>query len=205
MPAIWHDESVLVRLIRLVVSCVVLAIGVAMLLIASLGSDGYSTLINGLSISLDVGFFWVNLVVGVTLVAAAWSRGLMPGLGTITQPLVVGTVVNVLLDVFSRPDSLVLRYGLLAASFPVLAVGVAGYLATGTGAGPTEAAALAFDPPVPFRWTYSIVQGGGALIGWLLGAAIGPGTIVVIFLLGPVIDWLGRRFGILRIEKTADV
>lgn len=192
----------LLKWVRLIVSCVILSVGVAMLLIASLGSDGYSTFVNGLSISLDVEFFWVNVAVGVILVVLAWLRGLVPGLGTITQPLVVGFVVNVLLDAFSQPDSLGLRYGLLIASFPVLAVGVAGYLATGTGAGPTEAAALAFDPPLPFRWTYSVVQGSGALIGWLLGAAIGPGTLIVIFLLGPFIDWLGRRFGILAIEKT---
>lgn len=192
----------IVRLVRLIASCVVLAIGVAMLLIASLGSDGYSTFINGVSIAFDVEFFWINLIVGVILVSMAWSRGLVPGLGTVTQPLVVGFVVNVLLDAFDQPDSLALRYGLLVASFPVLAVGVAGYLATGTGAGPTEAAALAFDPPLPFKWTYSVVQGGGALIGWLLGAAIGPGTILVIFLLGPFIDWLGVRFAFLRIEKT---
>lgn len=192
------------RVIRLVVSCVVLGIGVAMLLIAALGSDGYSTLINGLSIGLGVDFFWVNLVVGILLVAMAWARGLVPGLGTLTQPIVVGFVVSGLLDVFAEPDNLWFRAGLLLLSFPVLAVGVAGYLATGTGAGPTEAAALAFDPPVPFKWTYSIVQGGGALIGWLCGAAIGPGTILVIFLLGPFIDWLGYRFPVLAIEKASD-
>ena len=74
----------------------------------------------------------------------------------------------------------------------VLAVGVAGYLGSRTGAGPTEAAALAFDPPVPFRWSYSAVQGGGALGGWALGAAIGPGTLVVIVLLGPAVDLVAR-------------
>jgi uncharacterized membrane protein YczE len=70
----------------------------------------------------------------------------------------------------------------------VVAIGVAGYLGSGTGAGPTEAAAIAFDPPVPFRWSYTAVQGGGALGGWLLGAAIGPGTLLVILALGPVVD-----------------
>lgn len=192
----------LFKVVRLVVSCVILGIGVAMLLIAALGSDGYSTMINGVSIALDVEFFAVNLVVGVLLVAMAWVRGLKPGLGTIMQPVVVGFVVSGLLDAFGEPDGLGPRVALLLLSFPVLAVGVAGYLATGTGAGPTEGAALAFDPPVPFKWTYSVVQGGGALIGWLCGAAIGPGTLLVIFLLGPFIDWLGSRFPILAIEKT---
>jgi uncharacterized membrane protein YczE len=190
------------QLVRLVVSCVILGIGVAMLLIASLGSDGYSTMINGFSIKLDVAFWIVNLVVGVLLVAMAWSRGLKPGLGTITQPVVVGFVVSGLLDAFDQPDALWVRILLLVLSFPVLAVGVAGYLAVNAGAGPTEAAALAFDPPVPFKWSYSVVQGGGALIGWLCGAAIGPGTILVIFLLGPLVDLLSSRFSALAIDET---
>ncbi len=87
-------------------------------------------------------------------------------------------------------------------SFPVLAVGVAGYLAVDAGAGPTEAAALAFDPPVPFKWSYSVVQGGGALLGWLCGAAVGPGTLLVIFLLGPLVDLLSARFPVLSIDRS---
>ncbi len=79
-----------------------------------------------------------------------------------------------------------------ALAFPVLAVGIALYLGSHLGAGPAEAAALAWDPPVPFAWSYSVVQGGGALVGWQLGAAIGPGTVAVIFLLGPVVALAGR-------------
>ena len=45
---------------------------------------------------------------------------------------------------------------------------------------------------MPFRWSYSAVQGGGALGGWLLGATVGPGTIVVIVLLGPLVDITSR-------------
>jgi uncharacterized membrane protein YczE len=80
----------------------------------------------------------------------------------------------------------------------VLAVGVAGYLDSAFGAGPTEAAALAWDPPVPFRWSYSVLQGTGAVVGWLLGAAIGAGTILVIVLLGPSVDLIMRRVAALR-------
>ena len=66
----------------------------------------------------------------------------------------------------------------------MLALGIAVYLGTHLGAGPAEAAALAWDPPVPFSWSYSAVQGLGALVGWLLGATIGPGTLAVILVLG---------------------
>jgi uncharacterized membrane protein YczE len=45
---------------------------------------------------------------------------------------------------------------------------------------------------VRFKWSYSVAQGGGALIGWLLGATIGAGTIAVILLLGPAVDLAAR-------------
>jgi uncharacterized protein len=183
-------------------SCVVLGIGVGLLLTAALGSDGYSTLVNGISLTSGVAFLWVNCAVGAVFVAVAWSRGLAPGWVTIVQPVVVGAVINLVLAVTTTPESWVLRGLLLVAAFPVLVVGVAGYLGSGAGAGPTEAAALAFDPPIAFRWSYSVLQGGGALGGWLLGAAIGPGTLLVIFLLGPAVDMVSARVPLLNIRSS---
>jgi uncharacterized membrane protein YczE len=180
------------RLLLLVAGCVVLGAGVAMLLTADLGSDGYSTLVNGFSLALEIEFWVANTVISVIFVAAAAARRVSPGLGTVVQVVVVGGTVSLLLEALTTPDGLPLRVLLLVAALPVLALGIAAYLGSQTGAGPTEAAALAWDPPVPFRWSYSLVQGGGALVGWLLGATIGMGTIAVIVLLGPMVDLASR-------------
>jgi uncharacterized membrane protein YczE len=179
-------------MVQLVVSCIVLGVGVGLLLRASLGSDGFSTFVNGLARTVGVSFFWANLVVGVALVALAWWRGLVLGVGTIVQPLVVGFTVSSMLAALDTPSSLGVRAALLVGGF-VIVVGVAGYLGSGAGAGPAEAAALAFDPPVPFRWSYSAVQCIGAVVGWALGAAAGVGTLVVIVLVGPLVDLVSRR------------
>jgi uncharacterized protein len=204
MRAEFSPRSALAgRVAQLVASCVVLGIGVGMLLLAALGSDGYSTLINGISLHFDVLFVLVNAVVGVFFVTAAWVRGLRPGVGTIVQPVVVGFTVSAVLGAFDPPAAVWLRVVLLLGAFPVVSAGVAGYLDSSLGAGPTEAAVLAWDPPVPFRWSYSVLQGTGALVGWLLGAAIGPGTLAVIFLLGPVVDLIRRRLTALRNRRRA--
>ncbi len=176
----------------LLVGCLVLGTGVALLLAADLGSDGYSTFVNGLTLTTGVDFWVVNLVVGVVLVALAALRKVYPGIGTVVQVVLVGVTVSVVLDVLDTPDALGWQVALLVAAFPVLAVGIALYLGSHTGAGPAEAAALAWDPPVPFRWSYSVVQGGGALGGWLLGATVGVGTLAVILLLGPAVDLAAR-------------
>ena len=180
------------RLIQLFAGCTILGVGVALLLAPALGSDGFSSLVNGISLTTDMPFVLANLLVSIGFLAIAMIGGLRPGIGTLVQVAVVGGTVSLLLPLLSEPDQLWARVLVLALAFPVLATGIALYLGSHLGAGPAEAAALAWDPPVPFAWSYSIVQGGGALIGWQLGAAIGPGTLAVIFLLGPVVTLVGR-------------
>jgi uncharacterized membrane protein YczE len=187
------------RLLLLLAGCVVLGIGVGLLLTAALGSDGYSTLVNGISRSTGVSFLWCNLAVSAAFLVLAAVRGLLPDVGTVVQVVVVGFTVSGVLDALDTPDAWTARTTLLVVAFPVLALGIAAYLGSNLGAGPAEAAALAWDPPVPFRWSYSAVQGGGAVIGWLLGAAIGPGTVAVVFLLGPAVDLAART---LRVNVT---
>lgn len=181
-----------VRVTQLVVSCFVLGVGVALLLNAALGSDGFSTLVNGLHLALDQPFWVVNLVVAVVFVAVAWIRGLKPGLGTIVQPVVVGVTVSAMTPVLPQPTELGWQIVELLVAFPIVCMGVAGYLTSHLGAGPTEAAALAWDPPLRFKWSYSILQVSSALIGWWLGADAGVGTVLVVLFIGPVVDWMSR-------------
>jgi uncharacterized membrane protein YczE len=180
------------RLALLLAGCLVLGLGVAMLLSADLGSDGYSTLVNGLAISSGLAFWVANVLIGIVLLAVAATRRFYPGVATVVQVVVVGAVVTLLLPVIGTPDALTGQVLLLVAAFPVLAIGIAAYLGSHLGAAPIEAAALAWDPPVPFRWSYSLAQGGGALVGWLLGATLGAGTLAVIVLLGPAVDLASR-------------
>jgi uncharacterized membrane protein YczE len=179
-------------MVQLFAGCAILGVGVALLLTPALGSDGFSSLVNGISLSSGMPFVLANLLVSLGFLAIALLGGLKPGIGTLVQIVVVGGTVSALLPFLEEPDELWVRLLVLGLAFPVLALGIALYLGSHLGAGPAEAAALAWDPPVPFMWSYSVVQGGGALVGWQLGAAIGPGTLAVIFLLGPVVTLVGK-------------
>lgn len=180
------------RLLLLTSGCVVLGVGVALLLAADLGSDGFSTLVNGLSRTSGLPFVVANLVVSAGYLLIAASRRLLPGVGTVVQVVVVGLVVSALLPALATPSSYVGRGLLLVVALPVLALGIAAYLAGHLGAGPIESAALAWDPPVPFRWSYGVAQGASAVVGWLLGGTVGVGTVAVVVLLGPLVDLAGR-------------
>ncbi len=192
----------LVRYVQLVLACVVLGVGVALLLEASLGSDGYSTLVNGLAISTGVEFWQLNILVGAAFIGLAWVRGTRPGPGTLVQWFLVGVVISAVMVAVPDVSSTGVRTALLVPALVLITVGVAAYLASATGAGPAEAMALAWDPPIPFRWSYNLVQGGGALAGWLLGAAVGPATVLVFLLLGPAVDLFRRTFPHLERGRT---
>jgi uncharacterized membrane protein YczE len=187
-------RPVLVQYAQLLLACVVLGAGIALLLEAALGSDGYSTLVNGLTLASGLAFWQLNIVVGAVFIGLAWARGTRPGPGTLVQWFLVGFVISAVMAWIPEVASMQARVAMLVAALILITAGIAGYLASATGAGPAEAMALAWDPPIPFRWSYNLVQFGGALIGWLLGAAVGPGTIVVFLLLGPAVDLFRRTF-----------
>lgn len=193
-------RRVVVKYVQLVVACAVLGGGVALLLEAAMGSDGYSTMVSGLTIATGLPFWQLNIVVGAAFIGLAWVRGTRPGPGTLVQWFLVGVVISAGLAVVPDVTSIGARVAMLAAALMLITVGVAAYLASATGAGPAEAMAIAWDPPIPFRWSYNLVQGGGALVGWLLGAAVGPGTVLVFLLLGPAVDLFRRTFP--RLERT---
>ena len=103
----------------------------------------------------------------------ALARAALAVRGTPTVARVLGTLPP---TAETRPEVLALRADLA--------------LLTGRYA---EAAALAVDPPVPFRWGYNLLQGTGALVGWLWGADVGPGTLLVVVALGPAVSALRAR------------
>lgn len=184
------------RLLRLTVSCAVIGAGVGLLLASRLGSDGYSTLVNGLHLRTGVAFGLVNVAVAVVTVGLAWLRGLRPGLGTLLQPLLVGIAVTAFLPVLPDPSTHVGRWLALILGFLLLCLGVAGYLAAELGVGPAEALSIAYDPPIPFVWSYSAVQVVFYAVGWWCGADLGPGTLLIAVAIGPVVTAMRRLPGL---------
>ena len=180
------------RLVQLVGGCAILGLGVTLLLLPGLGADGYSNFVYGLALTTGLPFVAVNVVVALAFVVLAWVRGVRPGLGTIAQVLVVGLVITAGLAVLPVPDAWWTRLLVGLVGLPVLATGIATYLGTHLGAGPTEGAALAWDPPLPFAISYNAIQLLTALAGWGLGVPPGAGTIAYVVLMGPLVTLVAR-------------
>src|SRR3954453_16309850 len=77
------------RALMLVAGSVVLGAGVSMLLTADLGSDGFSSLVNGAAMRTDTAFVVANTAISAAFLLVAALRGLLPGVGTLVQVVVV--------------------------------------------------------------------------------------------------------------------
>ena len=181
------------RVAMMVGGCATIGLGVSLVLHARLGADGYATAVDGIVRTTGVAFWVVNSALGLGLIAIAWARGIRPCIGTLVAAVIVGVVVSLAMPHLPEVDALASRIAIFAVGFTAMTIGVAAYLAASLGAGPAEAAALAFDPPIPFRWTYSALHLAGATLGWALGAAVGAGTAIVIIGVGPAVDLMIRR------------
>jgi uncharacterized membrane protein YczE len=121
----------LVKYVQLVLACVVLGTGVALLLESELGSDGYSTLVNGLTITTGMEFWQLNILVGAAFIGLAWVRGTTPGPGTLVQWFLVGFVISGVMAFVPEVSSVGWRVALLVPALVLITVGVAAYLASG--------------------------------------------------------------------------
>lgn len=193
-----HARSIPARVARLLLGQAVLGLGIGLLLACQLGSDGYSTAVHGLSAGFGIPYVAINIALATAFIALAWIRGIRPGLGTATQPIVVGAAATYVLSLSVEPTAILWRVAVFVPSLLMVAVGVAIYLSAQLGSGPVEAAALAWTDVLGFRLSYCIVQVAGAFAGWIAGAAVGAGTVATALAIGPLVTALGRASSLFR-------
>jgi len=184
------------RLLRLVASWVLVAIGVPMLIRAELGVAPFDVLNTGVTEatgwSLGVAFI-VNAMIFFTIGTLLGAR---PGWGSIVGTAVIGPLVDTALRIIPDQRLLLPRMGLFGAGTLIIAVAICLVITTELGAGPTEVVMLGLIRRgmdiVPARW---IADGTPLVIGTVLGGAIGVGTVLFALLLGPMV-----KFGLRRLK-----
>jgi uncharacterized membrane protein YczE len=112
----------------------------------------------------------------------------MPGLGTISNAVVVGLSADATLAVLDRPDALASRLGLMVGG--VLLCGLAGalYIGAQLGRGPRDGlmTGLARRTGLSLRLVRTGIEVTVVVIGLLLGGVLGVGTVVYALAIGPL-------------------
>jgi uncharacterized membrane protein YczE len=175
------------RLTQLYAGLVLYGISASFILLADLGADPWDVFHQGLARRTGIGTgIWVCIVGALVLLLWIPLRQ-RPGLGTLSNVVVIGLVMEAILVTFDPADDLAARIVLLVAGVGLNGVAIGLYIGAHFGPGPrdglmTGLAARGHSIRVVRTGIELTVLAAGAA----LGGTVGAGTVLYALAIGPL-------------------
>ncbi|WP_024557410.1 YczE/YyaS/YitT family protein [Franconibacter pulveris 1160] len=178
------------RLIQLYTGLVLYGVSTAMFVRADLGADPWNVFHLGVAriFSLNIGM--VMILVGALVLLLWIPLRQRPGLGTVSNVVVLGLAADAALAVMPPMESLVARGVLLAAAVAVNAIATGMYIGAGFGAGPRDGLMTGIHARTGWsvRSIRTAIEVTVLLAGWAMGGTFGAGTVLYALTIGPLIQ-----------------
>ena len=186
------------RLAQLYAGLVLYGVSMALMVRSSLGVMPWDVLHQGLSRRLGWSLGSVTIVVGALVLLAWIPLRERPGLGTLSNVVVVGLAVDAVLAVLPAPEGLPGRAAFAAAGILLNGVATAAYIGVRLGPGPRDGLMTGLvrrtgGPLGPIRTAIEVTV---VLTGWLLGGTLGVVTVLYALSIGPLVHLLLPRFAL---------
>jgi len=185
------------RWFKLLAGLVCFGIGIAFMKQSQLGLSPWEVLHDGLARASGMQIGTVSIFIGILVLLLWIPIREKPGIGTILNILIIGTVTNLMLLVTPLASQLPLQIFWLVAGLLGSGLGSALYLGSRLGAGPRDGLMMAFyrRSGWSIRLVRSMLESSVLVVGWLLGGKIGVGTLAFAFGIGPLIQFMFRLIG----------
>jgi uncharacterized membrane protein YczE len=192
------------RLTQLYAGLVLYGVSMAMLVRAELGVIPWDVLHQGLSRTLGLSMGTVIIAVSLLLLLAWIPLRERPGVGTISNALVIGLVVDATLAIVPPVEPLPVRVLLVVAGVLLNAVATAAYIGAHLGPGPRDGlmTGMVRRTGRSIRLVRTSIEATVVALGWLLGGTFGVGTLAYALTIGPLVQVLLPR---LSIRPSRDV
>jgi uncharacterized membrane protein YczE len=195
--AIMSSPGLPRRLTQLYVGLVAYGAGMGLQVRSGLGLDPWDVFHQGVSRQLHVSLGLVVIGVGALVLLAWIPLRQRPGLGTISNVILVGTALDVTMAVLPAQHWMALRVVYLAVAIVMVGAATGLYIGANLGAGPRDGlmTGLARRTGLSIRLARTGIELSVLLIGWLLGGTVGIGTIAFALAIGPLAQLFLRLFG----------
>jgi uncharacterized membrane protein YczE len=186
------------RLIQLYAGLALYGASMALIIRSALGNMPWDVLHQGLAGRIGWSIGAVSILVGALVLLAWIPLRQRPGLGTVSNVVVIGLAVDATLAVVPAPGSLPLRVGLLAAGVLLNAVATAAYIGVHLGPGPRDGlmTGLVRRTGGSVRLVRTSLEVAVVATGWLLGGTLGLGTVLYAVAIGPLVQVLLPRLSL---------
>ena len=178
------------RLIQLYTGLALYGVSTAMFVRADLGADPWNVFHLGVANLLSMNIGMVIIAAGVLVLLLWIPLRQRPGLGTISNVIVIGLAADVALAVLPAFESLLVRSVLLISAVVVNALATSMYIGAGFGAGPRDGLMTGIHARTGWsiRAIRTAIEVSVLLSGWLLGGTLGVGTVLYALAIGPLIQ-----------------
>jgi uncharacterized membrane protein YczE len=176
-----------VRLVQLYLGLVLYGVSASLLVLAGLGLDPWDVFHQGLSrtFGLAIGT-WAILIGGVVLLLWIPLRQ-RPGIGTVSNVVLVGLTMNLVLGHVHAPHGLVARVACLVCGVFLNGVATGAYIGAGFGPGPRDGLMTGLAARGhSIRIVRTSIELSVLVTGWLLGGTVGVGTVLYALAIGPL-------------------
>jgi uncharacterized membrane protein YczE len=194
-----HDMSstLLRRLMNLYAGLILFGVSMALMIRARLGLDSWDVLHQGIARHSGLQFGWVVIAVGAVVLLLWIPLRQRPGVGTVSNVIVVGLAVDAALDVLPAPHAMWLRAMFLGGGIVANGVATGLYIGAGLGPGPRDGLMTGLAAR---GWSIRVARTGIELsvlaAGWLLGGNVGVGTVLYALAIGPLAHYFIPRLAV---------
>jgi uncharacterized membrane protein YczE len=176
------------RLPQLYAGLVLYGLSIALMVRGHLGVAPWDVLHSGLAKHLPL-TLGEALVVVSFLVMLLWiPLREVPGIGTISNAVVIGVATDAFLGLFDQPTAMWLRGVLMVGGVLVCGLATAMYIGAQLGRGPRDGlmTGLARRTGLSLRLVRTLLEVAVVVVGLLLGGVAGLGTVLYALTIGPL-------------------
>jgi uncharacterized membrane protein YczE len=177
------------RLVTLFSGLILFGASIALMVRSSLGLAPWDVFHQGLARQTGLPLGWVVIGVGAVALLAWGPLGQRPGIGTVSNVVLVGFTIEASLAIFPRPEGVLVRWGLLVGGLLANAVATALYVGAGLGPGPRDGLMMGLARHgLSIRVARGSIEGLVLIVGLLLGGTGGIGTVLYVIVIGPLVE-----------------
>ncbi|MES2055419.1 MAG: hypothetical protein V4564_05710 [Pseudomonadota bacterium] len=179
------------RLFQLLWGLSLYGFAMALMLRANLGLDPWDVLHQGLAPRIGLSFGMTVNAIGLLVLLLWIPLRQRPGIGTVLNILIIGTVVDLSLLVLPTPDGYAARFAFLIAGIGLNGIAGGAYIGAGLGAGPRDGlmTAIAGRTNWPIKIVRTAIELTVLAAGWLMGGTVGIGTVLYAVTIGWVVHY----------------
>jgi uncharacterized membrane protein YczE len=182
-------KRVVRRFVQLQIGLVLYGASMALMIKSSLGLDPWDVFHQGLAEVTGLRFGWIVIGVGALVLLLWIPLRQRPGVGTVSNVIVIGLAVDGALAVLPAPDPLAARIAFLVCGVVGNGIATGLYIGARLGPGPRDGlmtGLVALKPGRSIRLVRTTIEVTVLAVGWLLGGTVGVGTVLYAVSIGPL-------------------